>query len=241
MTDPLRKPVSGEDFIPSARQFGAFIDAAQRSQFQARDPRQLIGEKDFGVVLVQNDTGSDLTADRPIVKLGDPLIVPDDRDTVVFERPIFSGETPAAGDPWAILMGPLVDGAIGRAVVSGVTWAKVDFSDSSHMACDADGVDVLDSAAGGTGEILWRAGTSGEQWALVKMGVYTPAMIIGKTTVAHDKGETETIDIYSGSTKGSETTDSTVDAYNRFADVESGKWVVAAWIDGGYELISAEC
>ncbi len=65
---------------------------------------------------------------------------------------------------------------------------------------------------------------------------------IAKTTIAHDKGATETIDLYAGTTKGSETTTGvSPDAYNRFADLETGKWCIALFIGGGWELIAGEC
>lgn len=65
---------------------------------------------------------------------------------------------------------------------------------------------------------------------------------VAKTTIAHDKGATETIDLYAGTTKGSETTTGiSPDAYNRFADLETGKWCVAIFIGGGWELIAGEC
>ena len=65
---------------------------------------------------------------------------------------------------------------------------------------------------------------------------------LGKTTTAHAKAATETVDIYSGATKGSEsTTGVTVEAFNRFADVATGKWVFVVFIDGGWELYAGEC
>ena len=65
---------------------------------------------------------------------------------------------------------------------------------------------------------------------------------LAKKTTAHAKGNTETIDFYSGTTKGSEsTTGVSPDAYNRFADLETGKWCIALLIDGGWELIAGEC
>ena len=66
---------------------------------------------------------------------------------------------------------------------------------------------------------------------------------LGKTAAAHDKDDTGTIDLYSGTTKGAETTTgvSIAGVYNRFADLLSGKWVFIEFIDGGWELYAAEC
>lgn len=68
-------------------------------------------------------------------------------------------------------------------------------------------------------------------------------VLLGKTDAAHAKGATGTISIYTGTTKGSET-DSGRDitgVYNRFADLETGKWVLLHWVAGGWELIAGEC
>lgn len=66
---------------------------------------------------------------------------------------------------------------------------------------------------------------------------------IGKTTVAHNKGTSQTVDVYEGTTKGSETAISggAVSAYNRFADLATGKWVLLVFVNGGYDLVAAEC
>ena len=65
---------------------------------------------------------------------------------------------------------------------------------------------------------------------------------LAKTTTTHDKGASQTIDLYSGTTKGSETTTGdSPSAYNRFADLATGKWCIAIFINGGWELIAGEC
>jgi hypothetical protein len=66
---------------------------------------------------------------------------------------------------------------------------------------------------------------------------------IGKTNASHAKGASGTINIYRGRTKGSETftTGDTMSAYNRFADIGSGKWVLCRFVQGGWEIVAAEC
>lgn len=66
---------------------------------------------------------------------------------------------------------------------------------------------------------------------------------IGKTNASHAKGASGTINLYTG-TLGSETSlGSSITAWNRYADVASGKWVRWAWNDdsSGFELVAAEC
>src|SRR5690606_9236196 len=55
---------------------------------------------------------------------------------------------------------------------------------------------------------------------------------IGKTDAAHAKGSSGTISVWTGPA-GSETdSGKNITAFNRFADLGSGKWVVAARING---------
>jgi hypothetical protein len=68
---------------------------------------------------------------------------------------------------------------------------------------------------------------------------------LGKTDAALAKGATGSISIFSGATIGAETdTDfNMIGVYNRFSDVESGKWVRCGWNDDSarWELVAAEC
>lgn len=69
---------------------------------------------------------------------------------------------------------------------------------------------------------------------------------VGKSNTAINKGAgpSNGVDIYSGSTIGSESSISqTLTAWNRFANVASGKWVRFAWNDDSkaWDLVAAEC
>jgi hypothetical protein len=68
---------------------------------------------------------------------------------------------------------------------------------------------------------------------------------IGKTNAALAKssGGANKIDIYSGSIGSESSTGSTLTAWNRYADIASGKWVRWAWNDdsGAYDCAAAEC
>lgn len=68
-----------------------------------------------------------------------------------------------------------------------------------------------------------------------------PLFYLGKTTTSHAKGDTEDVDLYAGTTKGSETMVDTQPAYNRCADLDDDIWVYLIWIGGGYEILQAEC
>ncbi len=68
-------------------------------------------------------------------------------------------------------------------------------------------------------------------------------LYVGKTDAAIDKGNSGTVSIWAGTTKGSEsdTGDNITGVYNRFADIAITKWVHVEWVNGGWELSAAEC
>lgn len=73
-------------------------------------------------------------------------------------------------------------------------------------------------------------------------GQSSDAPLLGKTTAAHSKGATQSVQIYSGDTKGSESAVDgfTVAAYNRFADLDDDAWVIVRFVDSGWELMAAD-
>lgn len=66
----------------------------------------------------------------------------------------------------------------------------------------------------------------------------TGGIIIGKTDASHAKSATGTISVYSDT---STDTGVNITATNLFADLESGKWVSVALINGVWYLIAGEC
>ena len=62
-------------------------------------------------------------------------------------------------------------------------------------------------------------------------------ILLGKTTIFHAEGTTETIDVYVGKTKGSEVKSAkSILAYNRFGDMEHGNWVILEKVNNGWEI-----
>lgn len=69
---------------------------------------------------------------------------------------------------------------------------------------------------------------------------------LGKTTEAWPKGTLADVELYEGGSPGSEAKASPVlklkGCVNKFADVETGRWVMLALaMNGSYYLIAAEC
>jgi hypothetical protein len=71
---------------------------------------------------------------------------------------------------------------------------------------------------------------------------YASPHYLSKTTAAWSKGSKQTLTIYVGE-PGSEAASSgdTVEAWNKFAAVASGKWVMLARANGTFYVIAAEC
>jgi hypothetical protein len=126
-------------------------------------------------VWVRNDTGSDLPL-FGVAGLGSPLITPDQHLAEWQHNPSFSVTAVDAGlhgkGLFVVVLEPLATGAIGRAILHGVTPVRVDVTDEEHgFATVAEGQAALMSAVEGPAQILWRAGGTGEQWALVRLGI----------------------------------------------------------------------
>ena len=77
-------------------------------------------------------------------------------------------------------------------------------------------------------------------------GMPFPQVLLGKTAAAIPKGQSGTINLYFGTTKGSEDFASfgsrtVTNVYNRFGDMASGKWVWIIYSVGGWEILQGEC
>jgi len=178
MGDALRKVKPGDPLAIPAEAFNAFIDAArdvQARRLAQRQGAQPAQDPGTTVVLVRNDSGAD--RDRfDVLGISGPLIAPSDDLDAFKSRVTLTGVTPA--DPthvgrFAVLTEPVADGEIGRAVISGVVPVKVSVADAD--AADwadicADVTAYLTAGPTGSARVLWRAGGTGQQWALVFLG-----------------------------------------------------------------------
>lgn len=189
MNDILQKVKPGDSLRIPARTYNAFVDAAidyqRRTQARHQTPanRTMTGNSGAalrnGVVLVRND--SDIPCDRfHVLGLGDPIILATDNEAAFLDRIAFAGVVPTLTDHaqtsrYAVLLEPLPAGSLGRAIIHGITQARVRVEDPAHRyATISDGdTTALVTAPAGAAQLLWLDPTVpvGEiAWAVVRLG-----------------------------------------------------------------------
>lgn len=169
--DPLRKVSPGERRPLSAATHNVFVDAA-RSHRATRNatPRPAPKlELTRGTVRIRNSSGQP-RARFDILGLSGLVIEPSDGLEEFQNHPCFEGVTPSAGTPaFAVLQEPIPEDAIGRAVVHGVTIARVGGSSTTQFVDKSNGdATTLAAATTGPAEVLWR--DSATTWALIRIG-----------------------------------------------------------------------
>lgn len=193
MGDSLRKVRRGDPLEIPAETFNTFVDAARdfQNRTQNRQSTNTQELRQTGTLLVKNGSGQDrqrfevLAIDRPIFLPSDNLWSFQDQVAVIGVVP---DEDKHVGR-FVVLLEPLRDGMIGRAVVSGVTPVRLNVLDEAHEWADIeDGeTDSLKTDTAGSAFILWKepAGSGGYggggygygygyygglRWALVRIG-----------------------------------------------------------------------
>jgi len=191
MPDSLRKVRRGDPLEIPAETFNTFIDAARdfQNRTQNRQSTNTQELRQTGTLLVKNGSGQDrqrfevLAIDRPIFLPSDSLWSFQDQVAVIGVVP---DEDKHVGR-FVVLLEPLRDGMIGRAVVSGVTPVRLNVLNEAHEWADIeDGeTDSLKTDTAGSAFILWKepAGSGGYggygygygyygglRWALVRIG-----------------------------------------------------------------------
>lgn len=183
MADPFKKVLVGQRVRQSAAMYNATVDAVRQVRERTQTgsvPSET--NRDTGIVKVQNNSGGDLGR-FAVVGLYGPLIDPANSDIaeVSFQsQPMFSVVEPESAHSglWGILLEPLLDEAIGRCVVSGVTVAKVlataDTEDFENAERESGNSERLILAANGSAQVLWREPGTGIKWALIRISTPKP-------------------------------------------------------------------
>jgi len=66
-------------------------------------------------------------------------------------------------------------------------------------------------------------------------------VVLGKTDASHAKAASGTVSVWGGTPLSEADTTINITAYNKFADLDSGKWVVCIYIRRAWYLIAGEC
>ena len=196
--DPLARVAPGDPIRPSADTQNALLRAARRArsaEIQMRAPPPSAAPQTQALIRAGE---SALTQWSP-VWLGDVVISPS-TDLVEFCRlPVFDVADPTEGGPFAIMLQPAAAGALGRALLMGVAPAQVSITAEADEFASIDDEGALVSGSDGYARILWKAGTSGDQWCLLALPAAADAAVnpatydtIGGTTEGNEAAETST-------------------------------------------------
>ncbi len=196
------------------------------------------------IVLIRNNTGADL-GKRAIVGLGDSVISLASNERQWKDEIVISGETPETGThdtKYAVLSESIRDGKIGEAVIYGVTQVLLSVGNASHTHANIkDGeTDYLETAMGGTAEILWKASGTGEKLGIVCIKE-RKLTLIGKAGSSIAKGASGSVTVWSGASGSESSTGITITCRALFAAVASGKWCVIENINGNWYVSQVEC
>jgi len=176
--DPFRRVTSGDKLEIAADAWNAVVEAAMaHRRNRGRAANKPAPElKSTGIIRVVNNTGAPRSR-LDVVGLQSPAIDPGDNENEFLRYVIFNAVAPSEDyqGKFAILLEPLGNGKVGHAYVSGVCPAYIYYSDESEADYKFADVNPGDPSGlkpvekGGSGQILWKAGTSSRVLALVRL------------------------------------------------------------------------
>jgi len=171
MGDALKKVQVGEKLRIPAQAFNTFVDAAKdylQRQQSGGAASGSGGGRPASVVLVRNDTGADRGLFE-IVVLDAPVYGPDDNADEYKFRFAFKARVPTVGDlgRFAVLLEPIAQGKIGRAMVQGVAPVRLFVNETGGPyadICITEGEECarLETQRRGAAFILWSETPDGE-------------------------------------------------------------------------------
>ena len=181
MSGDVFKPITSGDVLrPSARVWNRLMELCRRGDdISPGNNSRIITAP---TIPVRNDTTSGISRWQ-ILGIDGPVITPTDNESEFAHRIILSAVAPVAPDHegrFVIAAGAIPAGGVGQAYMSGICLVKVNVTDEDTERHCAEIID-LDSAKlaavhRGSAEILWREGSTGEQWAIVRLGPRQPAV-----------------------------------------------------------------
>lgn len=162
MAGAFDKKLPGQKLRIAASDWNAMLDTMQQVRESgpgfAGDAAS--ASRSTAIIKIRNNTGS--AQDRyAVLGLAAPVILPADNEPEFLRQVVLAGVTPAAShaNMFAVLLEPLAAGAIGRAVVAGVTPVRVLVTTPATIPTRADVIagdtTRLLATASGSAHILW--------------------------------------------------------------------------------------
>lgn len=228
---------SGDALRIEANTFNALLDAAQANE-RARRPGANPGEqrdiKQPGIILVKNvhvDVIPQYEA-AGIEELSFSIVA---NPGGFYENPVFNVSLPTAQSEgrFVIVQEPILPGAIGRAVISGCTPARLNLSNLTDEFCDvASGSSLLHNTPVGSAQILWDQDVEGESIGFVRLWgkQYGKAFVakVGESPISAISGDTPgsgTVTIYQLSGSSLASTGRTLTVYNMAGEVAAEAYI----------------
>lgn len=148
--DPLKKVQSGDKLEIPAETFNTMIDAARdfRSRQRSISQERPQSFRQASIVLVRNNSGSDRNLGE-ILGIDSPIIGPSDNLNEFKKRVILSCSTPSPSyhiAKFVVLLEPIANGKIGRAVIAGVAPAYIYVYEDCHEWADVHPAPTGDEA-----------------------------------------------------------------------------------------------
>ena len=146
----------------------AWQHAAERAAFSdpsAQSPGAQL-RRDVTIFLADNAAGSDIDVGGA-AWINKPLYThADDESGFLFN--VALELTSSEKDAWAVAVEPIENAAVGKVAIAGLVPALVNIGNQSHKFCDLVSGSLV-SANAGSAQIVHAAGTSGEQWCLIRL------------------------------------------------------------------------
>lgn len=260
MSNPYRKVTVGDPLPRSATLHNGMVDAvlAEKARQLGGGARVLTSLQNAAIIHVKNESGTDL-AQFSVLGMDEPIFLPSGGEDAFKREVTFRGVTPVLTDHFGrfvVTLEPCLTGGVARAYAAGVTVVRVDVTDERHDRCDVQDADtgVLLSGYHGTAQILWKEAdadgyggsyTTGEQWAVVRIGAGPPGSIVAKATTS--------ITARSGATYGTGSAKIQGDNGTAYVDdgvtvtvkntlnktIASGSYVTCVWANKKWRVVAA--
>lgn len=169
------KVASGELQLYPADFFNLQIDMASKylARQQTKDFAPLAGQLTRAQFChVENNSGSDRDQFDALKITGIVFTPSDNLDEFQQNFAFTVGTTGDDTQPIVVLLEPIRSGEVGRAVIDGMVPARIQVNSATDRFAILDGSSVgrLKTDASQGVQIIYKAGSSGEQWSIVRLG-----------------------------------------------------------------------